>query len=128
MTWAIPAAIGAWLKDNLENRESTAPRELCKGQGITSVTVDGEECMYSPARKYSAYLKQLYAQWKGKNLAPFKLARIEKEEVENRKDCDDFTKATLRGDLDDLVYTKYSIEEDKIGIPSHTGLNTNSHD
>ena len=50
----------------------------------------------------------------GKSLAPFKLARVEKEEVD-RSECDDFTKSTLRGDLDDVVYTKKPMDEDEIG-------------
>ena len=37
----------------------------------------------------------------------------------DRQECDDFTKSTLRGDLDDVVYTKYPMEEDEIGIPSN---------
>ena len=71
VTWALPAEIGASLKENMENIEGTETREFCKGHGVRSMTVGGEECKYSPAKKYSAYLKHLYSHKEGKNLAPF---------------------------------------------------------
>ena len=119
VTWTIPKFIAASLKESVENVEDAEMMEFCKELGIMSITIDGEECKYSPARKYSAYLKQLYARWKGKNLAPFKLARIHKSRLRNRRDCDDFTKATLRGDLDDVVYTKHPMNEDEIGTVTY---------
>ena len=114
VTWAIPAVIGASLKENMEN---TDMKELCKGHGITSITIDGEECKYSAVKKYSTYLKDIYSHKEGKNLAPFKLARIEKEVVDKRK-CDDFTRNTLRGDQDDVIYTKQHMNEYQIGTPT----------
>ena len=114
VTWTIPAVIGASLKENMEN---TDMRELCKGHGITSITIDGEECKYSAVKKYSTYLKDIYSHKEGKNLAPFKLARIEKEVVDKRK-CDDFTRSTLRGDQDDVIYTKQHMDEYQIGTPT----------
>ena len=111
VTWAIPAVIGASLKENMEN---TDIKELCKGHGITSITINGEECKYSAAKKYLTYLKDLYSHKEGKNLAPFKLARIWKTVVDRRK-CDDFTRSTLRGDQDDVIHTKEHMDEYRIG-------------
>ena len=114
VTWAIPAVIGASLKENMENIDM---REFCKEHGITSITIDGEECKYSAAKKYFTYLKDLYSHKEGKNLASFKLARIRKRVVDRRK-CDDFTRSTLRGDQDDVVYTKQHMDEYQIYKPT----------
>ena len=75
------------------------------------------ECKYSATKKYSTYLKDIYSHKEGKNLAPFKLARIEKIVVDKRK-CDDFTRSTLRGDQDDVIYTKEHMDEYQIGTPT----------
>ena len=78
------------------------------------ITVDGQECV----QKYSAYLKNLYSSHKErKTLAPFKLAELEKIMVD-RSELDKFSKSTLRGDLDDVVYSKRHTTQDKIGHPT----------
>ena len=107
ITWAIPAVIGASLKDNMENSGDISG--FCKEHGITSLTIDGEECKYSAVKKYSVYLKGLYAHKEGKNLAPFKLATISKTPV----DYDELTRCQ-----DDLVYTRGNVDEHHIGIPT----------
>ena len=77
------------------------------------ITVDGQECV----QKYSAYLKNLYSSHKErKTLAPFKLARLEKRTI-HRCELDEFSKSTLRGDQDDVVYYKYHTTQDEIGHP-----------
>ena len=77
------------------------------------ITVDDQECV----QKYSAYLKSLYSSHKErKTLAPFKLARLEKKTVDRRK-LDKFSKSTLRGDQDDVVYSKHHTTQDEIGHP-----------
>ena len=112
VTWAIPAVIGESLKENMEN---TDMREFCKEHGITSITVNGEECKYlSVVKEYSTYLKYFYSKKRGRDLYPFKLARIKKTVVDRIK-CDDFTKNTLRGDEDDVVYTKEHMDEIQLG-------------
>ena len=67
-------------------------------------------------KKYSDYLKLLYTEFHNekKSLASFKLARIEKEKVNT--ELDEFSKNTLRGDQDDVVYSKYHIEENEIAL------------
>ena len=77
------------------------------------ITVDDQECV----QKYSAYLKNLYSSHKeSKTLVPFKLARLYKKTVDRRK-LDKFSKSTLRGDLDDVVYSKHYTTQDEIGHP-----------
>ena len=81
------------------------------------ITVDGQECV----QKYSAYLKNLYSSHKErKALAPFKLAELE-EKTMRRYELDKFSRSTLRGDLDDVVYTKYHMTQDKIGHQWQSG-------
>ena len=55
--------------------------------------------------EYASFLNNKYFT-KRKNIDPFKLARI----VTKKKEIDEFTKSTLRGDQDDIVYKKYPIE------------------
>ena len=77
------------------------------------ITVDGQECV----QKYSAYFKNLYSSHKErKTLAPFKLARLEKETADRRK-LDKFSMSTLRGDQDDVIYSKSHMTQDEIGHP-----------
>ena len=77
------------------------------------ITVDGQECV----QKYSAYLKNLYSSHKERRtLAPFKLARLEKKTVD-RRELDKFSKSTLRGDQDDVFYSKEHTTQDEIGHP-----------
>ena len=77
------------------------------------ITVDDQECV----QKYSAYLKNLYSSHKErKTLAPFKLAQLEKE-IMARNKLDKFSKSTLRGDHDDVVYSKHYTTQDEIGHP-----------
>ena len=76
------------------------------------ITVDGQECV----QKYSAYLKNLYSSHKErKTLAPFKLARL--VITVDRSELDKFSKSTLRGDQDDVIYTKHHTTQDEIGHP-----------
>ena len=113
VTWVIPSMIATSLKRNLEN---TDIREFCKENGIESIHLDGIEYLYSPSKKYGAYLKNLYSTKEGKNLAPFKLARIRKEKI-RRRQVDDFTMNTFRGDQDDVIYKKCHMTEDKLCHP-----------
>ena len=77
------------------------------------ITVDDQECV----QKYSDYLKNLYSSHKErKTLAPFKLARLEKKTVD-RRELDKFSKSTLRGDQDDVFYSKEHTTQDEIGHP-----------
>ena len=101
------------------NVESCGPMSTLSSQYYNAIlgvpiTVDGQECV----QKYSAYLNNLYSSHKErKTLAPFKLARLEMKTVD-RSELDNFSKSTLRGDLDDVVYTKHHMTQDEIGHPT----------
>ena len=110
VTWALPNALAKQLKTDFENTDLS---EFYKEHGISSITIDGELCKYSAVRHFSAYLKDMYSRKQGKNLSPFKLAEIEREVVE-RSEFDEFTKITLRGDPDDVVYRKHHMQEDDL--------------
>ena len=78
------------------------------------ITVDDQECV----QKYSAYLKNLYSSHKErKTLFPFKLARLEKRTM-RKYELDKFSKSTLRGDHDDVVYSKHHTTQEEIGHPT----------
>ena len=105
--WSIPTENATSLEKSLEK---TDIREFCKENGIESIILDRKECLYLPSR---AYLKDLYSTKEGKNLAPFKLAKV-KEEVISRSQDDEFTKDTFRGDQDDVVHKKYPMKVDEV--------------
>ena len=74
---------------------------------------DNSECQYSTVEHYSAYLKDLYSHNPNKT---FKLAAIESKIADMLfLKIDKFTRATFRGNHDDVVYTKHHMEEDEIG-------------
>ena len=72
---------------------------------------DNSECQYLAVEHYSAYLKGLYSHNPNKT---FKLAAIESK-ILHAYHMDKFTRATIRGNHDDVVYTKHHMEEDEIG-------------
>ena len=113
VTWALPNALAKRLKTDFENTDLS---EFYKENGISSITIAGELCKYSALRHFSAFLKDVYSRKQGKNLSPFKLAAIEREVVE-RSEFDEFTKKSLRGDPDDVVYRKHHMEEVEVGHP-----------
>ena len=107
VTWLLPAQITSTLVQDLENTDN---KGFFKEHKIECMTIDGKEYKYSSIPKYAAFLKDTYSTMEGKNLAAFKLARIEKEEIDRRK-MDSFTKSTIRGDKDDVIYKKYPMTE-----------------
>ena len=113
ITWVISTLIATSLEKRLRNIDLS---EICKERGIQSIHLNGKDCSSSPTKKYEDYLKNLYSTKKGKNLAPFKLARIEKEAI--RSQDDEFTKDTFRGDQDDIVHKKYPMKEDEVCHPT----------
>ena len=114
VTWALPNALAKRLKTDFENTDLS---EFYKEHGISSITIDGELCKYSALRHFSAFLKGVYSRKQGKNLSPFKLAAIQRKKVK-RSEFNEFTKSTLRGDLDDVVYRKHHMEEVQLGHPT----------
>ena len=110
VTWLLPAQIASTLVQDLENTDN---KGFFKEHKIECMTIDGKEYKYSSIPKYAAFLKDTYSTMEGKNLAAFKLARIEKEEIDRSK-IDSFTKSTIRGDKDDIIYKKYPMTEDEV--------------
>ena len=110
VTWLLPAQIASTLVQDLENTDN---KGFFKEHKIECMTIDGEEYKYSSIPKYAAFLKDTYSTMEGKNLSAFKLAGIKKKKI-NRSKMDSFTKSTIRGDKDDVIYKKYPMTEDEI--------------
>ena len=95
---------------------------LCKYILVRSLEqplhADNSECQYSTVEHYSAYLKDLYSHNPNKT---FKLAAIGPWKIypHGGNNYDKFTRSTLRGNHDDVVYTKHHMEEDEVGCPTH---------
>ena len=115
VTWLLPAQIASTLVQDLENTDN---KGFFKEHKIECMTIDGKEYKYSSIPKYAAFLKDTYSTMEGKNLAAFKLAWIEKEEIDRSK-IDSFTKSTIRGDKDDVIYKKYPMTEDEVAQATH---------
>ena len=92
---------------------------------IETITVDSVVCYEAPPLlQYAAHLKQLYtsrsplqplSDSKHKHLLHFRLARIEKQTL-SQGDMDRFTRESLRGDMDDVVYKKTVMESSELGV------------
>jgi Ran GTPase-activating protein (RanGAP) involved in mRNA processing and transport len=106
--------IGASLKEKMKNTDDMG--EFCNGEEYKIIGT--KERMYTAAME--AYLKYFYSNKENKDLTPFKLARIEKKKA-NRGECDSFTRSTLRGDQDDMVYSKEPMDEEGVAMPAHLG-------
>ena len=81
-------------------------------------------CYEDPLLQYTTHLKQLYtsrshlqplSDSKHKHLIHFRLARIEKQTL-SQGDMDRFTRESLRGDMDDVVYKKTAMESSELGV------------
>ena len=114
VTWLLPAQIASTLVQDLENTDN---KGFFKEYKIECMTIDGKEYKYSSIPKYAAFLKDTYSTMEGKNLAAFKLVGIEKEI--DRSEMDSFTKSTIRGDKDDVIYKKYPMIEDEVVDPKY---------
>ena len=112
VTWTLPTLIASALERNLKNIDISP---FCKENGIKCILIDGKDCKYSPKERYSVYLKDWYSKMEGKNLYPFKLAH----KLISRKDANEFTNKTFKGDVDDFFYEKYDMTEEKIGCPDY---------
>ena len=86
---------------------------VCVCYDITCLLgVDNQECV----QKFSEYLKNRYSsKERKKDLAPFKLAGIERKKAEDRRELDRYSRSTLRGDQDDIFYCKHPMGQDEIG-------------
>ena len=111
VTWLTSPSTATLLQQNLANIET----EFFKEHSIDAVTVDGQDIYLTPVKKYGGYLRELYTSERPlvgvgpptptEKLLPFKLARIEKDKIDLQH-ADHFTKRYIRGDLDDVDYSK----------------------
>ena len=119
VTFSIPSPMVEYLQTVIKE---TKLKEFVDME-IETITVDGVVCYEAPLLQYTTVLKQLYtsssllqplSDSKPKPLLPFRLARIEKQSL-SPSDMDRFTRESLRGDMDDVVYKKTAMELSELG-------------
>ena len=119
VTFSIPVS----LADQLQSAVRGTQLKEFVDMEIETITVDGVVCYEAPLLQYTTVLKQLYtsrsllqplSDSKPKPLLPFRLARIEKQSL-SPSDMDRFTRESLRGDMDDVVYKKKAMELSELG-------------
>jgi Ran GTPase-activating protein (RanGAP) involved in mRNA processing and transport len=116
----VHSSLIAKLQADIKNTELKAFVDV----DIETITVDGVVCFEAPLLQYTTHLKQLYTSRsplqpltdsKPKHLLPFRLARIEKQSL-SQGDMNRFTRDSLRGDMDDVVYKKTAMELSELGV------------
>ena len=119
VTYSIPPSMVAHLQTYIKNK-----LQLFVDMDIETITVDSVVCYEAPLLQYTTHLKQLYtsssllqplADYQPKHLLQFHLARIETQALSTR-DMDRFTRESLRGDMDDVVYKKMAMELCELGV------------
>ena len=120
LTFSIPHSLVAQLQSDIKNAELKVFADM----DIETITVDGVVCYEAPLLQYTTQLKQLYTSRsplqpltdsKPKHLLQFRLARIEKQTI-SQGDMDRFTRESLRGDMDDVVFKKTAMEVNELGV------------
>ena len=120
VTFSIPPSIVAKMQADIKNMELKVFLEM----DIKTITVDDVVCYEAPLLQYTIHLKQLYTSRsplqaltdsKSKHLLPFRLARVEKQTL-SQGSMDRFTRESLRGDMDDVVYKKTAMELNELGV------------
>ena len=114
VTFSVPNSVASHIQLVLGQIELKEMADM----EIESITVDGVVCYEAPLLQYTRDLKKKYASMnplqplsdsKPRPLLPFRLARIEKQSL-SQLDMDRFTRESLRGDIDDVVYKKTAME------------------
>ena len=120
VTFSIPPSLVAQLQADIKK---TAVKEMADME-IENITVDGVVCYQAPLLQYTRDLKKKYTSMnplqplsdsKPCPLLPFRLARIGKQRL-YRSYMDRFTRESLRGDMDDVVYKKTAMELGELGV------------
>ena len=120
VVFSIPPSLVAHLQADIKNTDLKEFVDM----DIEAITVDGVVCYEAPLLQYTTHLKQLYTSRsplhtltdsKPKHLLPFRLARIEKQTL-SQGDMDRFTRDSLRGDMDDVVYKKTAMKLSELGV------------
>ena len=123
LTWYVPTPIAKMLQEDLPNIET----EFFKTHGIERVTIDGADCFLTPVNRFASYLKGVYTSEKplptvesslpADKPFPFSPAKIERKKV-NPSEADKFIKASIRGDIDDVVWQKKPMNIEEVGVLS----------
>ena len=120
VTFSIPPSLVTQLQCDIQNTELKVFLDM----DIEIITVDGVVCYVAPLLQYTTQLKQLYTSRsplqpltdsKPKHLLQFRLARIEKQTI-SQGDMDMFTRESLRGDMDDVIYKKTAMDVSELGV------------
>ena len=120
VTFSVPSALVAYLQADIQNTDLKEFVDM----NIEAIRVDSVVCYEAPLLQYTTHLKQLYTSrsplhtltdYKPKHLLPFRLARIE-QVILSEEDMDRFTRDSLRGDMDDVVYKKTAMELSELGV------------
>ena len=121
ITYSIPPSLVTQLQCDIQNTELKVFLDM----DIEIITVDGVVCYKAPLLlQYTTQLKQLYTSRsplqpltdsKPKHLLQFRLARIEKQTI-SQGDMDRFTRESLRGDMDDVIYKKTAMDVSELGV------------
>ena len=118
--FSIPPSLITQLQCDIRNTELKVFLDM----DIEIITVDGVVCYEAPLLQYTTQLKQLYTSRsllqpltdsKPKHLLQFRLARIEKQTI-SQEDMDRFTRESLRGDMDDVIYKKTAMDVSELGM------------
>ena len=117
VTFSVPGSVASHIQLVLSQIELKEMTDM----EIESITVDSVVCYEAPLLQYTRDLKKKYTSMnpiqplsdsKSRPLLPFRLARIEK----HQSDTDRFTRESLRGDMDDVVYKKMAMELCELGV------------
>ena len=120
VVFSVHLSLVAQLQSDIQSTELNVFAEM----DIETITVDGVVCYEAPLLQYTTQLKQLYTSRsplqpltdsKPKHLLQFRLARIEKQTI-SQGDMDRFTRESLRGDMDDVVFKKTAMEVSELGV------------
>ena len=120
LIFTIPTSLVALLQADIKSTELTVFVDM----DIETITVDSVVCYEAPLLQYTTHLKQLYTSRsllqpltdsKSEHLLQFRLARIEKH-ILSQGDMDRFTRESLRGDMDDVVYKKRAMKLSELGV------------
>ena len=120
VVFSVHLSLVAQVQSDIQNAELKVFADM----DIETITVDGVVCYEAPLLQYTSQLKQLYTSRsplqpltdsKPKHLFQFRLAKIEKQTL-FQGDMDRFTRESLRGDMDDVVFKKTAMEVSELGV------------
>ena len=118
--FSVHLSLVAQLQSDIQNTELKVFADM----DIETITVDGVVCYEAPLLQYTTQLKQLYTSRsplqpltdsKPKHLLQFRLARIKKQTL-SQGGMDRFTRESLRGDMDDVVFKKMAMDVSELGV------------